>query len=96
MSDPNCIFCMIARGLIPAKKIYDDDDVMAFHDIRPQTPTPFGRRRIFSGGFTKNQSVGCFPGAGLSGNSQICWPSSKHWFRKTRPWPESICHWDNP
>ena len=41
MNDPNCIFCKIARGLIPAKKIYDDDDVMAFHDIRPQAPVHF-------------------------------------------------------
>ena len=39
--DPNCIFCKIARGLIPAKRIYDDDDVMAFHDIRPQAPVHF-------------------------------------------------------
>ena len=36
--DPNCVFCKIARGLIPAKKIYDDDEVMAFHDIRPLAP----------------------------------------------------------
>lgn len=41
MTDPNCIFCKIARGQIPAKKIYDDDDVMAFHDIRPQAPVHF-------------------------------------------------------
>jgi histidine triad (HIT) family protein len=41
MNDPNCIFCKIARGLIPAKKIHDDDDVMAFHDIRPQAPVHF-------------------------------------------------------
>ena len=38
MSDPNCIFCKIVRGEIPAKKIYDDAEVMAFHDIRPQAP----------------------------------------------------------
>ena len=38
MSDPNCVFCKIARGQIPAKKIHDDDEVMAFHDIRPQAP----------------------------------------------------------
>jgi histidine triad (HIT) family protein len=38
MSDPNCIFCKIARGEIPAQKIYDDAEVMAFHDIRPQAP----------------------------------------------------------
>ena len=41
MSDPNCVFCKIARGQIPAKKIYDDNDVMAFHDIRPQAPVHF-------------------------------------------------------
>ncbi|NGZ07635.1 MAG: histidine triad nucleotide-binding protein [Magnetococcales bacterium] len=33
-----CIFCKIVQGLIPAKKIYEDDVVLAFHDIRPQTP----------------------------------------------------------
>ena len=38
MSDANCIFCKIVRGEIPAKKIYDDAEVMAFHDIRPQAP----------------------------------------------------------
>jgi histidine triad (HIT) family protein len=38
MSDPNCVFCKIVRGEIPAKKIYDDAEVMAFHDIRPQAP----------------------------------------------------------
>ena len=41
MTDPNCIFCKIARGEIPANMIYDDDDVMAFHDIRPQAPVHF-------------------------------------------------------
>jgi histidine triad (HIT) family protein len=38
MTDPNCIFCKIVRGEIPAKKVYDDADVIAFHDIRPQAP----------------------------------------------------------
>jgi histidine triad (HIT) family protein len=38
MSDRNCIFCKIVGGEIPAKKIYDDADVIAFHDIRPQAP----------------------------------------------------------
>ncbi len=41
MSDPNCLFCKIARGEIPAKKVYEDDDVIAFHDIRPQAPVHF-------------------------------------------------------
>jgi histidine triad (HIT) family protein len=38
MTDPNCIFCKIVSGEIPAKKIYDDAEVIAFHDIRPQAP----------------------------------------------------------
>jgi len=37
-SDPNCIFCKIVAGQIPAKKAYEDDEVLAFHDIRPQAP----------------------------------------------------------
>ncbi|HYL87143.1 MAG TPA: histidine triad nucleotide-binding protein [Burkholderiales bacterium] len=41
MTDPNCVFCKIARGEIPAKKIYEDGEVMAFHDIRPQAPVHF-------------------------------------------------------
>ena len=36
MTDPNCIFCKIARGEIPAKKVHEDDLVLAFHDVRPQ------------------------------------------------------------
>jgi len=34
----DCIFCRIARGEIPARKAYEDDDVLAFHDIQPQAP----------------------------------------------------------
>ena len=41
MTDPNCIFCKIARGEIPAKKLYEDGEVMAFNDIRPQAPVHF-------------------------------------------------------
>jgi histidine triad (HIT) family protein len=36
--DPSCIFCRIARGEIPSKKAYEDDDIIAFHDIRPVAP----------------------------------------------------------
>ena len=39
MSD--CIFCKILAGEIPAKKIYEDEDVIAFHDIRPIAPVHF-------------------------------------------------------
>jgi histidine triad (HIT) family protein len=37
-SDPSCVFCKIARGEIPSKRVYEDEDVFAFHDIRPQAP----------------------------------------------------------
>ena len=40
-SDPNCIFCKIARGEIPSRKVYDDADVFAFHDIQPQADLHF-------------------------------------------------------
>jgi histidine triad (HIT) family protein len=36
--DPNCLFCKIARGEIPSRKAYEDDEVLAFHDIRPVAP----------------------------------------------------------
>ncbi len=34
----NCIFCKIAAGDIPAKKVYEDDELVAFHDIHPWAP----------------------------------------------------------
>jgi histidine triad (HIT) family protein len=37
----DCIFCKIVRGEIPSKKVYEDDDVFAFHDIHPQAPVHF-------------------------------------------------------
>ena len=36
MSD--CIFCKIAAGEIPSKKVYEDDIVLAFLDLDPQAP----------------------------------------------------------
>jgi histidine triad (HIT) family protein len=41
MTDPNCIFCKIIRGEIPAKKVHEDEHVLAFHDVRPQAPVHF-------------------------------------------------------
>jgi histidine triad (HIT) family protein len=35
----SCIFCQIIDGKIPSKKVYEDDDVLAFHDIAPAAPT---------------------------------------------------------
>lgn len=34
----NCLFCKIAAGQIPAKIVYEDQDVVAFEDINPQAP----------------------------------------------------------
>ena len=39
--DPNCLFCRIIRGEIPSNKVYEDDQVFAFHDIRPAAPVHF-------------------------------------------------------
>ncbi len=32
----DCIFCQIVEGAIPAKKLYEDDQVIAFDDVNPQ------------------------------------------------------------
>ena len=40
-TDPNCIFCKIVRGEIPSRKVYEDDDILAFHDIQPVAPVHF-------------------------------------------------------
>lgn len=34
----NCIFCKIISGEIPAKKVFEDDKVVAFNDLNPQAP----------------------------------------------------------
>jgi histidine triad (HIT) family protein len=36
MSD--CIFCKIIKGDIPSKKVYEDNEILAFNDINPQAP----------------------------------------------------------
>src|SRR5690606_20275133 len=37
----DCLFCKIVAGDIPAQKIYEDDQVIAFNDIAPQAPVHF-------------------------------------------------------
>lgn len=37
----DCIFCRIARGELPSRKVYEDNDILAFHDIRPLAPVHF-------------------------------------------------------
>jgi histidine triad (HIT) family protein len=33
-----CVFCKIVSGEIPCEKVYEDDEILAFNDINPQTP----------------------------------------------------------
>ena len=39
--DSSCIFCRIAKGEIPSRKVYEDEEVFAFHDIHPAAPVHF-------------------------------------------------------
>ena len=41
MHDPHCIFCKIIAGQIPSNKVYEDDELYAFHDINPWAPVHF-------------------------------------------------------
>ncbi|MBE0547041.1 MAG: histidine triad nucleotide-binding protein [Rubrivivax sp.] len=37
-ADPDCIFCRIVAGQIPARKVFEDEELIAFHDIHPWAP----------------------------------------------------------
>ena len=37
-ADPDCIFCKIVAGQIPARKVFEDEELLAFHDIHPWAP----------------------------------------------------------
>ena len=37
--DENNVFARILRGEIPAKRVYEDEHALAFHDINPLAPT---------------------------------------------------------
>lgn len=34
----DCLFCKIVRGEIPSRKVYEDEEILAFHDIHPARP----------------------------------------------------------
>jgi len=40
-TDPDCLFCKIVAGKIPSRRVYEDDDLFAFHDIHPWAPVHF-------------------------------------------------------
>ena len=37
----DCIFCKIVDGKIPCSKVFEDEDILAFHDIHPVAPVHF-------------------------------------------------------
>lgn len=37
----DCLFCKIVQGQIPSRKVYEDEEVLAFHDIHPAAPVHF-------------------------------------------------------
>ncbi len=39
--DANCIFCKIVQGRVPSRKVHEDDELFAFHDIAPWAPVHF-------------------------------------------------------
>lgn len=39
MANPDCLFCRIARGEIPATVVHQDELIVAFRDVAPQAPT---------------------------------------------------------
>jgi len=39
--DPACLFCKIALGQIPSRKVYEDEEILGFHDIHPWAPVHF-------------------------------------------------------
>jgi histidine triad (HIT) family protein len=39
--DPDCLFCKIVGGEVPAELLHADDTTVAFRDIAPQAPTHF-------------------------------------------------------
>lgn len=37
-TDPDCLFCKIVANQVPSRKVYEDEQVIAFHDIHPKAP----------------------------------------------------------
>jgi histidine triad (HIT) family protein len=38
MTEPDCVFCKIVAGQIPAERLYEDEALVAFKDLHPQAP----------------------------------------------------------
>jgi histidine triad (HIT) family protein len=35
VAEPGCVFCRIVAGQLPSRQVYEDDDIIAFHDVTP-------------------------------------------------------------
>lgn len=35
---PACIFCRVIEGTVPSRRVYEDERLVAFHDVHPQAP----------------------------------------------------------
>jgi len=61
----DCIFCKIVSGEIPANKLYEDDEMLAFFDLHPQAPTHFlviPKKHIKGPGSMEEQDAGLIGG----------------------------------
>ena len=68
--DPDCVFCKIVRGEIPSKKVYEDEEVLAFHDLHPVAPVHFL--------IIPKTHVASLYGAGSGASHLVCGHSALH------------------
>ena len=83
----DCLFCMIAEGKIPSKKLYEDDQVVAFYDINPQAKVHFlvvPRKHISSAAALTEEDAALL---GTSSPSSQSWPRSRDWKTATASSP---------
>ena len=96
----DCLFCKIAAGDIPSKKLYEDEQVVAFYDIAPQAKVHFlviPKKHIPSAAALTEEDGACWamclrssqssPGSRASTTATV---SSPMWAR-TPARPSSIC-----
>ena len=96
----DCLFCKIAAGDIPSKKLYEDEQVVAFYDIAPQAKVHFlviPKKHIPSAAALTRKTALCWamslrssqssPGSRVSTTATA---SSPMWAR-TPARPSSIC-----
>ena len=47
----DCLFCKIVAGDIPSNKVYEDETMLAFHDINPEAPVHVARLAGITNGY---------------------------------------------